>query len=243
MHVPRRLINGLVDIIYPKKCLACKRKLAKAAANDFICSRCWGEIKKNVPPFCRLCGRHLEIKINTGNICSTCIEKPLSFDRAFSPCVYEGVIKELIHGFKYKNKDYLGETLSSLMIEFIKGYNLDMNDLDLIIPMPLHTARLREREFNQAEILSNHIGKEFNKHVANNILIRRTLKKPQVELKNEERFSNIAGSFALNQKNPVKGKNILLIDDVLTTGATASEAAATLKSGQANIVFVMTLAN
>lgn len=243
MHMPSHLIKTLVDIIYPKKCFACGEKLNASAASDFICGQCWGKIKKNAPPFCRLCGRRLDFKVNPKNICLSCIKKPLLFDRAFSPCSYEGVIKELIHSFKYKNKDYLGEALSSLMIEFIKEYNLGVDYLDLIIPMPLHAARLREREFNQAEILSGHIAKEFNKEMANDILIRRLFKKPQAELKPEERFSNISGSFMLNEKIPIEGKNILLVDDVLTTGATASEATATLKNGGANIVFVLTLAN
>lgn len=78
-------------------------------------------------------------------MCPSCLKKKLHFDRAFSPCVYEGAIKELIHEFKYKNKDYLGSVLSKPMINFIEEYNLPMEYLDLIIPVPLHSTRLRER--------------------------------------------------------------------------------------------------
>lgn len=243
MLMLRRLIDGLVDIVYPKKCLACAKKLETRAKDDFICGQCWGEIKINTPPFCRLCGKRLDIKRSFKNICASCVRKPLGFDRAFSPCAYEGVLKELIHNFKYRNKDYLGPMLSRLMIDFIREYNLEMDYLDLIVPMPLSKARLREREFNQAEILGKHIAMEFDKELECSALLRPFSRKPQAELKHDERFANVSGSFALNKKIPLRGKNILLIDDVLTTGSTASEAAQTLKKGGANIVFVLTLAN
>lgn len=238
----RRLLKGLKEVVYPKICLGCATRLKDSPAEHFVCDTCWGTIKKNAPPFCRFCGRHLD-RAQGRNICPGCIRQPLYFDRAFSPCAYDGVIKELIHQFKYKNKDYLGKSLSRLMIEFIREYNLGMDYLDFIVPMPLHAARLREREFNQAEVLSRHIAPEFDKEINPDCLLRRALRKPQAELKNDQRFTNIAGSFAVNPKTQVRGKNILLVDDVLTTGATASEAASTLKKAGANIIFVLTLAN
>jgi len=243
MRMLRRLLDGLVDIVYPKKCLACKNKLDIASSDAFICSQCRGKIKRNMPPFCRHCGRHLNTKIDTKGICASCIRQPLYFDRAFSSCIYEGVIKELIREFKYKNKDYLARSLSEIMIDFIKEYNLPLDYMDLIVPVPLHKARLREREFNQAGILSNHIAGAFNKIVSEEALIRRRATRTQVELKDNERFINVAGSFSLDPAISVRGKNILLVDDVLTTGATASEAARVLKNSGANIVFVLTLAN
>lgn len=239
----RRLLNGLVDIVYPRICLACKKRLTPQSVANLICMQCWGKIKRNLPPFCYHCGRHIDPKINLKNICNSCIKRPLHFDRAFSPCVYEGVIKELIHQFKYKNKDYLGLILSKLMIEFIREYNLPMEYMDLIISLPLHKARLREREFNQAQVLGNYIAKEFNKTLLNNCLIRRRLTKTQTELEEGERFLNVQDSFSLNTEESLKGKNILLVDDVLTTGATASEAARVLKEAETNIVFVLTLAS
>jgi ComF family protein len=171
------------------------------------------------------------------------VKKTLHFDRAFSPCVYEGAVKELIHEFKYKNKDYLGSTLGKLMVDFIKEYELPIDLIDFIIPVPLHKIRLREREYNQAEILSNHIGREFNRMVSNNILVRNRYTKTQTELEPENRLSNVKNSFSVTQNGVFKNKNLLLIDDVLTTGSTASEAAYALKNCGANIVFVLTLAS
>ncbi len=118
-----------------------------------------------------------------------------------------------------------------------------MDFVDLIVPIPLHETKLREREFNQAQILGGHIAKEFNKIVSDDILIRNRYTNSQTGLEFEKRLSNIKGSFSISGKNSVKGKNILLLDDVLTTGATSSEAAYILKNSGANIVFVLTLAN
>lgn len=240
-----RLLNGLVDIIYPKVCLACKNRLKDTSSVDnLICGQCWSKIKKNPPPFCYCCGRHLETPNQLTNICLQCVKKKLHFDRAFSPCIYEGVIKELIHEFKYKGKDYLGATLSRLMVEFIKEYNFPMESVDFIIPVPLHKARLREREFNQAQILSKYIAAAFDKKTLDSVLRRHCNTKAQVDLNEEnERMLNVKGSFTLDKKSAIIGKNILLVDDVLTTGATCSEAALALKNSGSGTVFVLTLAN
>ena len=242
MNMLRGFFNALADIVYPKTCLVCKDELkALTCVDNLVCMQCWGKIKRNPPPFCHCCGRHMEKPIK--NICPACVRKQLHFDRAFSPCVYEGVLKELIHAFKYQGKDYLGHTLTRLMTEFIEEYNLPMDLLDLVIPIPLHKTRLREREFNQAQILSNHIARKFNKNVSHDSLRRLRLTKTQTELEIGERLLNVKDSFTATKNEALKGKNILLVDDVLTTGATCSEAAYALKDAGVNIVFVLTLAN
>lgn len=238
----RRFFHGLLDIIFPPVCLACRRKLSTLSADKAVCPGCWGTIKKNTPPFCYSCGRHLDIKRSAKNICPGCMSKPLHFDRAVSPCRYDGIVKELIHEFKYKHKLRLGGTLSGMMIDFIKDYDVPMDLVDIIIPMPLHGSRLREREFNQSEVLSGYISREFNKNLLTGSLIRRRMTKTQTGLETEERFSNVQGCFAIRQPETIVKKNILLVDDVLTTGATASEAALTLKKQGAGVVFVITAA-
>lgn len=239
----REAFSGLIDLIYPRICLVCKSKLQAAHIDNLVCKKCWCAIDMNAPPFCRSCGKQLEKKSFAGNICPKCVRKTLNFDRAFSPCRYDGVIKELIHSFKYAGKDYLGAPLSRLMVEFIREYNLPIEYMDYIIPLPLHSAKMREREFNQAEILSRHIAVEFNKDILKGNLIRRRFTRTQTELEPQERFLNVKGSFSLREPDKIKGKNLLLVDDVLTTGATASEAAGALKDNGANIVFVLTLAS
>lgn len=243
MFMLRRILRSLRDILYPKTCLACKTKVQTIADEELICGKCWSEIKRNLPPFCSSCGRHLEKNNLNKNICPTCIRKRLHFDHAFSPCVYDGVVKNLIHEFKYRGKDNLGKPLSKIMADFIREYNIPISYLDFIIPMPLHKTKLREREFNQAEILSRHIAEDFKKDLVSNALLRHRQTKTQTELKNNERYLNVLNSFSTDNRVNLKGKNLLLIDDVLTTGATSSEAALALKKAGAHTVFILTLAN
>lgn len=243
MRLIQNLITGFLDITYPKICLACKKKLTVSSIDGIVCEECWSRIKINKPPFCYSCGRNLTGKKHIKNICVNCIEKPLYFDRAFSPCIYQGVIRELIHSFKYENKEYLGTTLVKPLIDFIKEYNLPMRFIDLILPVPLHKTKLREREFNQADILSKNLALEFKKEVLQDKLLRTRDTRTQTELNDHERFLNVRGVFKASGSDSLKRKNILLVDDVLTTGATCSEAAFTLKQAGANIVYCITLAN
>jgi ComF family protein len=238
-----RFFRGLVDICWPKNCLICKKAIGDASVDNVVCLECWSKVKRNSPPFCHFCGRHLEKKNLSKGLCPACIRKQPYFDRAFSPCQYDGVIKELIHAFKYKGKDYLGTTLSRPMVEFIHEYSIPMELIDCIIPVPLHKTRLREREFNQAYILSKCIATQFNKKILHNKLLRLRYTRPQVELLPRQRLENVRESFHARKQSSLKSKNILLVDDVLTTGQTASWAAYALKRAGANIVFVLTIAN
>jgi len=234
------LLKGFKDLIYPNYCLVCNSRI-DSKRQEPVCGNCWESVEKNLPPFCSLCGRHLNP--DDTKLCPSCLNKKFNFDRAFCPCLYTGTIKKLIHEFKYSGKDYLGRPLGSIMNTFIRDYNLPMEYLDFIVPVPLHQSRLREREFNQAEILSRHIGKEFSKRVLSDCLIRTKATKTQTELGTFERLHNMEGSFEVKRPQMVKGANLLLIDDVMTTGATSNEAAKSLKKSGAAIVLVMALAN
>ena len=219
------MIKAVTGIIYPFHCLSCRQKLEPAGFNDFICQSCLKKIVPNTPPFCRQCGR-----------------ERVYFDRAISACAYEGVIKEIIHSFKYRHKIKLGGFLSGLMLDFIREYHLPLTQCDYIIPIPLSLTRLREREFNQAQIIAAQISESLQIPLLNKALTRVRHSRPQVELNREERLHNLKGAFAARDKKDLNGKDILLIDDVLTTGATASEAARALKEAGVNSVFVFTAA-
>ena len=239
----RNLLVGLKDLIYPHYCLACKNKIDPSIKEHFICGSCQKEIEMNLPPFCSYCGRTLDINSRERSTCSGCLNAKFNFDRAFSPCKYNGTIKKMIHEFKYSGRNYLGKTLGQIMNNFIYKYNLPISNMDFIIPVPLHNARLREREFNQAQILSERIAKEFNKKLLPKVLTRTKATKTQTELSLEERKRNVKNSFSVTSPQLIIGKNLLLIDDVLTTGSTLNEAARSLKASGARIVFVMTLAS
>ncbi|MFC1804385.1 double zinc ribbon domain-containing protein [Candidatus Omnitrophota bacterium] len=240
----RTILGGLKDLVFPPRCVACGQRLdQKEAIDGLVCLICWNKVKKNLPPFCNSCGRHLEKRLVSKGICPACIRKNLRFDRAFSPCAYEGVVKELIHAFKYRGKDELGSTLGRLMIDFAKEYSLPMDLIDAVVPVPLFTSRLREREFNQAEVLGGEIAREFNKQLLTRSLKRHRNTRTQTDLEERERLANVKESFSAVEGKDLKNKNILLVDDVLTTAATSSEAAHALKGAGARIVFVLTLAN
>ncbi|MDD5097064.1 MAG: ComF family protein [Candidatus Omnitrophica bacterium] len=237
------LLTGLRDLIYPNYCLACENKLDSSLKEHFICTACQKAIEPNLPPFCPSCGRTLDTASQGKNTCSGCLNTKFSFDRAFSPCKYSGIIKKMIQEFKYSGRDYLGKNLGQILNNFIKEYDLPITHTDYIIPIPLHNARFRQREFNQAQILSAQVAKEFNKQLLLKVLTRTKATKSQTELSFEERRNNVQGSFSVTAPQLIKDKNLLLIDDVLTTGSTLDEAARTLKAAGAKMILAMTLAN
>ena len=237
------MCQGLKELIYPNICLSCKEK--NINSSDLVCKKCLIKINFNLPPFCKKCGRQIDKKIiiDNKNICFKCRQINFNFDRAWSSCVYEGVIKDLIHQFKYKSKKSLEKLFSSLLLEFINNYHLDKNEIDIIVPVPLHKKKMREREFNQSEILAKYVSSALNKKMSTNNLIRLKDTPSQTQLDDHMRWKNVQGTFSL--KNPLifKNKSVLIIDDVLTTGATASEIALMLKKADANTVFLLTLAS
>ena len=239
----RGLLKGLKDLIYPDCCLVCKNRIPSTNQQQFICANCWDKIEQNLPPFCASCGRHLTSEAIEKNACPSCSKINFYFDRAFSPCIYTGTIKKLIHEFKYSGKDYLGKPLGKLMLTFIQNYQLPIKHLDFLIPVPLHKSRQREREFNQAEILSQEVARQFNKNILTDLLIRVKPTKTQTELTFQERCQNVEKSFLVTKSELIKDMNLLLIDDVLTTGATSNEAARCLKKAGARKVLLLTLAS
>jgi ComF family protein len=241
--VLQNFVKSFVDLVYPPSCAACNKPLPRIAMDSSVCLSCWSQIKMNRPPFCHACGRQMSRKDFSKNMCGRCARTPMAFDRAYSVCVYDGPIKTLIQAFKYKDKQHLGKVLSKLPIDFIKEYAIPIQYMDYLVPIPLHSVKLREREFNQADILCREIGAAFGKTVLYNNLFRYRATNAQATLEPHQRFLNVRGSFAVTEKESLRGKNIMLIDDVLTTGATASDAARSLKDAGANIVFVLTLAS
>lgn len=235
------LLKGLRDIVYPPVCLSCRAGLKNRGSVDgVVCAECWGNIAMNAPPFCPGCGRH----VTAGKVrCAACSGRRFYFDRSYGACRYDDTIKELLHAFKYGGKDYLGKTLGRLLACFYREYGFLFSGADLMIPVPLHPARQREREFNQSRILCECLSAVSGKEVLDGVLIRRTRTRAQAELEKEDRILNVQGCFLVKDEGPLREKHILLVDDVLTTGATLSEAAKTLKSAGAAAVTALTLAN
>ncbi len=162
--------------------------------------------------------------------------------------LYEGTLREAIHLFKYEKKKSLAKPLGDLLIKHLEetcpraGKEGGLEKIDFVIPVPLHSKKLREREFNQSGLLARLVGRHFRKPVLEGNLIRKKTTTPQFELDRKERLKNVKGAFAIKRREEVKGKNLLLIDDVRTTGATLKECHKVLRRAGAKEIHMLTLA-
>jgi len=186
---------------------------------------------------CQICGMPFVSKISSHHTCSNCIKKKPPFSSARSIAVYDGVLLDAIHRFKYNGKTSIAKPLGSIMAD-----RLPPNNYDIIVPVPLHKKRLKHRGFNQSLLLARKISKRHKIPIDYLNLIRERLTEPQIKLKGKERLKNVKGAFAVRDKSVFKNKNVLIIDDVYTTGATINECARVLKKAGVKGVYALTLA-
>ncbi|MBI5150764.1 MAG: ComF family protein [Candidatus Omnitrophica bacterium] len=249
------ILQGVSRLVYPPHCLLCKNYLTapwsapgetrpepygSGRPAPLVCPACLQDIPCNRPPFCCKCSRHLGT--SAANICKECRRHGPRFDFAWSACLYEDPLKNLVHLLKYGQKTGLRHLLGARMVSFIREYRLDIGQFDLVMPVPLAPTRLRERGYNQARLLAAEIAAAFVIPLDGNHLARVRHTQTQSLLDEKQRWTNIRGAFRIRNLAAVKDKNILLVDDLLTTGATASEAARALKDAGAGTVGVLTLA-
>jgi ComF family protein len=218
MQELKAFAKNFINLFYPLHCMSCNSQL-DALNESRLCDKCGASIKPNaMPPF----------ELETTGV------------MAYSAAIYEGTMKELIHSFKYKGKLTLTRTFIKLMADHIKE-NPEILDVDLITAVPLHRSRLMRREFNQSLVLANKLAREFSLP-AKDALKKTKKTKYQNELSKSERLTNLKGAFRVRDNNDISGKDILLVDDVMTTGATLNECADTLLAGGAGSVKCFTLA-
>jgi ComF family protein len=178
------------------------------------------------------------------DVCRECLKMRPYFDSAYSACLYEGPLKELIHKFKYGNRRMLSGVFTSIMLDFIKDIPEIIEGIDAITFVPLHKKRALARGLNQSELLAGLVGKELGMTVIN-CLEKPRATKNQNELSREERLVNLENAFRVKpdiEANTVEGADMLIIDDVMTTGATLNEASRALKLRGAGTVRCLTLA-
>lgn len=235
------LFRGITNLVYPPYCTICGKKIITKEFNP-LCPECIGKIKWNLPPFCSICGRNTVIELFPINICLECKKQHHFFDRAWSVSLYEGIMRECIHKFKYERRFELIYFFERILEEFIKKF-INIGIFDYIFPIPLHPKKLREREFNQALLIAEPIAKKFKKKILLRNIYRKKYTLPQSELKAEDRRKNIKGAFVIKNTRQIVNKNIFIIDDILTTGATVDECAKLFKESGANIIEVLTIAS
>jgi len=209
-------------------------------SENLICQCCYQKIKYNRGIFCKRCGLTLHLDYNKS--CPACKNRNFHFDRAWSACIYEEPLKKLIHLFKYNLKLKLKKLFTPILTRFIKDSHLPMQDYDLLLPVPMHPARLRQRDVNHSQILTGDIQSYFDIPISCGKLTSKHRYHPQAQLKVRERLNNVKDAFRVSCKDAFKDKKVLIIDDVFTTGSTVSEIANALKQDGAWRVDVLTLA-
>ena len=237
--MPQSLFQSCVNIIYPQFCVGCHAWLGQTHSNRLLCDGCFASVVHHVPPFCTSCGRN---KTNDTHNCPHCNNRRYCFQNARSICVYDGIAKQLIHDFKYRQKMHIRSVFRELIENFCHSYH-PWETIDAIVPIPLHPTKLREREYNQSEIIAHILATIIQRPLITTALQRIRNTKPQIALGPLGRQRNIAGCFRINAHVGVKEKNILLVDDVLTTGSTACEAARVLNTLNPKSISVFTLAS
>ena len=247
LPITKRIFWGLFNLIFPAECSLCPNPL-ETIRQKYICSDCLKKIKAIGLPVCEKCGKPLvsSFSLVQHPLCRECRIMGRYFVFARAVGTYEGVLKKAIWLFKYNGKTGLQDILGSLLIDRIRhlGWvnNSGEKGIDIIVPVPLHKTKLKARGYNQSEILAVFMGKKMNIPVSRNNLMRIKATTTQASLKRKERIKNIHNAFSIRQSEKFSAKRILLIDDVLTTGATSNECSRILKQAGSGDVFVLTLA-
>lgn len=227
-----------LDILYPYRCPACK----KIVNSSGFCELCWKSLIFIEEPCCFVCGKPIDTTVSKGLICAECLKVRYYFDRSFSVFVYNDTIAKSIFEFKFYQKLFLGKFFTNFLYNKIKNFD---EKIDFIIGVPMHYKKLIQRGYNQSVILAVELSKKLNIPHINNLIIKIKDTKAQVKLNSKTRKVNLRHAFKLNNKykSLIKNKNILIVDDVFTTGSTINECSKILKNDACvNRVFAITIA-
>lgn len=230
--------RAALDVVLPPLCLGCQTRLAD---HDALCPECWRGIDFIRPPLCDRLGLPMPYDTGAPMISATAAAYPPPFERARAVALYDGLMRQLIHDFKFRDthdaRRLFGRWLCQAAPELIAA-------ADCIVPVPLAPFRLLSRRFNQAQLLAAEVSKRSGKPLLSTVLRRSRATARQIGLTRRERERNVAGAFAVAPGSiaSISGKSVLLIDDVMTTGATVSAASKALKQAGAARVDVLALA-
>ncbi len=236
----REWAAAALDLLYPALCPLCNAVLG-AGRRDPLCAACWADLPRLAPPCCPRCGASRAAPappVEAATPCRGCLVAPPAWDWARSASPYAGPMREALHAFKFHGRRALAAPLGDLLVEGCGGALPD--GVDVLIPVPLAAARERERGFNQAALLAARAAPALGRPVIASWLTRTRPTAPQSELGAEARRTNVRGAF--RAAPTVAGRHVALVDDVLTTGATAAECSRALRGAGARAVGVLVLA-
>ncbi len=231
-------LRALISLLYPPSCAVC---LEPVGFEDYLCPECAGKAPRIKPPFCATCSEPFAGAITDSFSCANCAHRVLHFEAAVAVYRSRGVVRKVIHDFKYGRQLYLRFPVAEWLAETMDDPRLAGRRFDRVVPVPLHPARKRERGFNQAELLAEMLAAHTGIPCAP-VLERIRYTTTQTAFDRSERMENLHDAFRLRKKADVRGWRVLLIDDVLTTGSTLSECARVLKAQGALSVHAATAA-
>lgn len=230
------ILSGLLDFIIPPLCPICKQPIKTAHC---LCPNCFEKIQFISYPYCIKCGRPFEFDIPEETRCGACSKKDPVFHKARAAFIYDSNSKQLILPFKHSDHLELTPLLTNMLYQ--AGKEL-FAETDVLLAVPLHRLRFIKRKYNQAGVLAKSLADKINKPYLSNVLIRARSTPSQGHMRPAERKKNVSGAFKIIHPELIKGKRILIIDDVFTTGATVSECTKILRKNGAKHVSVLTLA-
>lgn len=232
------LINEVFDWLFPMKCLICGCEISQ---NSILCSHCFSKITFIDYPFCTICGKILEssygLSSSSDFICETCLAYPRNFDEARALFQYDEISKSIIMRIKKHSDSFVAKSCASMI--FFR-YKYIFAQADYVVPVPSHWSRFLKRGFNPADIIAT----EFSRiaHLPVCKILKRIKKTEYQKGKSiSERFSNVADAFSCSEYIKLSGKKIVLVDDVMTTGATLNECAKALRAKKCSNIFCLTI--
>jgi ComF family protein len=227
----QRLLSQAIGHLFPSRCPSCGAETDNISHAPF-CGRCWAGIKRYSGPACRICSTPFASQFS--HICSGCLKNPPPFSRALAYGIYDGVLADAIHHLKFRGIRRLHRPLGRFLL------TLDLSGIDALVPVPLSAAKLRERGFNQSLLLAKVVSGKAGIPLILNGLLKKKDVLPQIGLSAAGRTANIRGAFSAERS--FGGMRLMLIDDVMTTGATARECTKELLMAGAADVTVAALA-
>jgi ComF family protein len=232
------LLQSAVSLLYPPGCTICRKSIR---AGDYLCDQCETKVVRIVAPFCQKCSEPFEGSITNTFACANCAHRTIYFDAAVSAYRGHGIVRQIIHEFKYGRQIHLRHLVARWLNSALNDERLRESHFDVIMPVPLHPARQRERGFNQASLLAELLSAQTSIPVKP-LLERTRYTTTQTALDRSERMENLHNAFRLRKNADVRGLRVLLVDDVLTTGSTLNECARILKRASAFSVHAATAA-
>ena len=232
----RSIFQKLLDVLVPPRCPMCGVLVSEVST---LCPDCFSKLHFISNPRCQICGRPFEFALTNDCLCPQCLNHPPSFQKARAAVVYNHDSKKIILPFKHNDRIDLGPLISKLM--FVAAEEL-ISDVDIICPVPLHQFRLIKRKYNQSALLACQLARRYQKNYCPDLLKRTRSTSSQGHLKAQDRKQNVAHAFAVKRPNLIPNKKILLVDDVLTTGATANECSKVLLAAGATSISLVTFA-